>query len=208
MRAYFDSLAGRFGREYLPGRSWQGLGEALLAILPPLVIADLGAGEGTFSQLLARKAKRVIAVDSSERMVQVGADLAARHGLPNLEFRLGDMEACPIEDREVDLVFFGQSLHHAVHPGHAIAEAARILKPVGQIVILDLLRHQFEQARELYADVWLGFSEVELQRLLSENAFGNVETRVVHREPEPPFFETVLAVGRKGQCNRDPAGVS
>ena len=50
MRSYFDGLAGRFGREYLPGRSWQGLAEALLGLLPPIVIADLGAGEGVFSR--------------------------------------------------------------------------------------------------------------------------------------------------------------
>src|SRR5436309_615668 len=81
MRQYFDGLAGRFGREYLPGRSWQGLAEALLALMPPFVVADLGAGEGTFSQLLARKAERVIAVDNSERMVQFGAQLARKHGV-------------------------------------------------------------------------------------------------------------------------------
>lgn len=197
MRSYFDALAGRFGREYLPGRSWQGLCEALLALLPPLIIADLGAGEGTFSQLLARGAERVIAVDSSEKMVQFGSDLAARHGLTNLEFRLGDMEACPIPDGLVDLVFFSQSLHHAQHPERAIAEAWRIVKPGGRIVILDLLRHQFEEARELYADTWLGFSEVDLRRFLGDGGFRDVESRVVHREPEPPFFETVLALGRK-----------
>ena len=62
MRGYFDSLAGKFGKAYLPGRSWQGLAEMLLKLMPPMVIADLGAGEGTFSQLLAQRAERVIAV--------------------------------------------------------------------------------------------------------------------------------------------------
>ena len=67
MRRYFDELAGRFGREYVPGRSWKGVAEALLKLLPPLVIADLGAGEGTLSQLMAQRAKKVIAVDNSGR---------------------------------------------------------------------------------------------------------------------------------------------
>ncbi len=197
IRSYFDELAGRFGREYIPGRSWQGLAESLLALMPPMVIADLGAGEGTFSQLLARRAKQVIAVDSSEKMVQFGADLAAKHGLPNLEYRLGDIEAVPLPDGQVDLAFFSQSLHHAPHPEIAISEAWRILKPGGRIAILDLLRHQFEEAREMYADVWLGFTEVELRRFLQERGFRQIYSSVVHREPEPPHFETILAVAEK-----------
>src|SRR5579862_1117123 len=83
MRAYFDELAGKFGRQYVPGRSWQGLSETLLMLMPPLVIADLGAGEGTVSQLLARRAKQVIAVDNSERMVEFGSGLARSHGVAN-----------------------------------------------------------------------------------------------------------------------------
>jgi ubiquinone/menaquinone biosynthesis C-methylase UbiE len=197
IRSYFDELAGRFGREYIPGRSWQGLAESLLALMPPLVIADLGAGEGTFSQLLGRRAKQVVAIDNSEKMVQFGAELARKHGLNNLEYRLGDMEAVPIPDGQVDVAFFSQSLHHAPHPETAIAEAWRILKPGGRIAILDLLRHQFEEARELYADVWLGFTEVELRRFLMERGFREIYSSVVHREPEAPHFETILAVADK-----------
>ncbi len=197
MRAYFDGLAGRFGREYIRGRSWQGLAEALLSLLPPLVIADLGAGEGTFSQLLARRAKQVIAIDSSERMVEVGARLARKHKVRNLEFRLGDMEALPIGDGEVDLTFFSQSLHHALRPECAVAEAARILKPSGRIAILDLRRHQFEEAREMYADMWLGFTEVELRAFLRNTSFRNIHTAIVHRDPEAPHFETLLATADK-----------
>jgi methylase of polypeptide subunit release factors len=89
-QAYFDALAGKFGRHYIPGRSWKGLGETLLKLMPPLVIADLGAGEGTLSQLLAQRAKKVIAVDNSEKMVAYGAELALKHGFTNLEYRLGD----------------------------------------------------------------------------------------------------------------------
>src|ERR1035437_5506349 len=66
--------------------------------------------------------------------------------------RLGNMEELPIEDAQVDLVFFSQSLHHALHPDRAVQEAARILRPGGRIVILDLAKHRFEEARELYAD--------------------------------------------------------
>jgi ArsR family transcriptional regulator len=197
MRAYFDELAGRLGRQYVPGRSWKAVAEALLQLLPPLVIADLGAGEGTLSQLLAQRAEKVIAVDSSKKMVEYGAQLALDHGVLNLEYRQGDLEALPIEDATVDIALFSQSLHHASHPERAAAEAWRILKPGGRIAVLDLVRHHFEEARELYADQWLGFSESDLQEFLRRAGFRNVSTTVVHRETEAPHFQTLLGVGDK-----------
>ena len=197
IRSYFDALAGRFGREYHPGRSWKGLAEVLLRLMPSMVIADLGAGEGTFSQLLAHGGGRVIAVDNSQKMVEFGAKQARDQGLQNLEYRLGDLEAIPLQNGEADVAFFSQSLHHAVHPQQAVSEAWRILRPGGRIAILDLARHQFDEARELYADVWLGFTEVELQRFLKQANFERVQTALVHREIDPPYFETVCALGDK-----------
>jgi ubiquinone/menaquinone biosynthesis C-methylase UbiE len=197
-RAFFDDMAGRLGREYVPGRSWKSIAEALLLLLPPMVIADLGAGEGAFSLLLAQRAQQVIAVDNSDRMVEIGSALARKQGVPALEYRKGDLEAVPIADGSVDLALFSQSLHHAMHPERAVAEAWRILKPGGRVAILDLVQHRFAEARELYADVWLGFSEVELELMLGKAGFGNVHTAVVHKETEAPFFQTVLATGNKG----------
>ena len=197
MRAFFDSVAGRMGKDYVPGKSWKGVAEALLRLMPPMVIADIGAGEGAFALLMAERATQVIAVDTSARMIEVGREQAARAGVRNIEYRLGDMEELPIESSTVDLVFFSQSLHHALHPDRAIAEAARILKPTGRIVILDLVKHRFEEARELYADEWLGFSETELQTMLEKSTFCNIQTSVVHKEPDPPQFQTLLAIGEK-----------
>lgn len=194
-RIYFDQLAGRFGRSYLPGRSWKALAESLLLLMAPKVIADLGAGEGTFSQLLAQRADRVIAVDSSPKMVEYGSQLARENGFPNLEYRLGDLEEPPIDDASIDLVFLSQSLHHAARPDRALLEAFRITRPGGRIVVLDLLKHEFEQARELYADLWLGFAEVELQGFLDQAGFRNVLVRTVDRESEPPHFQTLLGMG-------------
>ncbi len=199
-QAYFDALAGKFGRHYIPGRSWKGLGETLLKLLPPLVIADLGAGEGTLSQLLAQRARKVIAVDNSEKMVAYGAELAKKHGFENLEYRLGDIESPPIPPTSVDLVFLSQALHHAQNPEKALKAAHTILKPGGRIVVLDLLKHQFEKARDLYADVWLGFSESELHDFLGKAGFKQIETSVVHRESESPHFQTLLAIAEKENC--------
>lgn len=197
VRAYFDELAGKFGREYVPGRSWKGVAEMLLRLMPPLSIADLGAGEGTISQLLAQRASEVIAVDNSDKMVEFGSRLAREHGVKNLEYRKGDLEALPIADGSVDLALFSQSLHHAQHPVQAASEAYRILKPGGRVAVLDLVKHHFEEAREMYADLWLGFSEVEVKGYLHKAGFKNIQTSVVHKEDESPYFETMLAVGDK-----------
>jgi ubiquinone/menaquinone biosynthesis C-methylase UbiE len=195
-RAYFDELAGKFGRHYVPGRSWRGLAETLLMLMPPLDIADLGAGEGGLSQLLARRARSVIAVDNSQKMVDFGSDLVRRNGLANVEYRLGDLESLPIDIGSVDLAFLSQALHHAAHPERAVREAARILRPHGgRLAILDLKKHSLEEARELYADLWLGFSETELAGFLEAAGFRDIEVCTVHREQQAPHFETLLAIG-------------
>src|SRR5450432_3357432 len=185
-REYFDQLAGRFGRSYVPGRSWQALAHTMIALLPPLTVADLGAGEGTLSQLLARTATKVIAIDNSPKMVEFGSKLAKQHGFANLEYRLGDIEDPPIEKGSIDLAILSQALHHAIHPERAVAAAHRILKKGGRLVILDLLGHRFERARELYADHWLGFSEVQLHQWLEAANFKKIEVTIVSREKESP----------------------
>jgi ubiquinone/menaquinone biosynthesis C-methylase UbiE/biotin operon repressor len=196
-REYFDELAGKFGRRYCPGRSWQALAHALITLLPRLTVADLGAGEGTLSQLLAKNARKVIAIDNSSKMVEFGSQLAKKHGFKNLEYRLGDIEEPPIANNSVDLAILSQALHHAIHPQQAIAAAHRILKRGGRLVILDLLSHRFERARELYADHWLGFSEVQLHQFLEKNSFREIEVTVIAREKQSPHFQTVFATGVK-----------
>jgi ArsR family transcriptional regulator len=197
MRAFFDSVAGRLGRDYVPGKSWKSLAEAFLRLLPPMVIADLGAGDGSFALLLAQAATRLIAVDSSQKMLDVAREHAVRNDVVNAEFRLGDMEELPIDDGAVDLAFFSQSLHHAGRPERAVREAWRILRPGGRIVVLDLAKHRFEEARELYADEWLGFSEVEIESMLSDAGFLDAQASVVDKDPEAPQFQTLMATGRK-----------
>ena len=196
-REYFDEVAGKFGRSYVPGRSWKALAHTLIALLPQLTVADLGAGEGMLSQLLAKRSRKIIAIDNSPKMVEFGSRLAKKQGLRNLEYRLGDIQDPPIAANSVDLAILSQALHHAIKPERAIESAHRILKKNGHIVVLDLLSHRFEKARELYADHWLGFSEVRLHELLEKSGFRDIEVSVVAREKQTPHFQTVFATGVK-----------
>src|SRR6267143_5597946 len=196
-QVYLIQVAGRFDRSYGPGRSWQAFGHLLLRMLPPLTVADLGSGEGLLSELLARRCQKVIAVDNSEKMVAFGANKAKKNGLKNLEFRLGDLENPPIELQSVDLVILSQALHHAAEPLRAISSAFKMLRSGGQIMILDLLQHNFHKARELYGDRWPGFAESDLHRWLEVAGFKKVEISVVAREEQPPHFQTILASGVK-----------
>lgn len=194
---YFNTIAGRLGKHYCPGRSWEAIGHFLLHLTPSIRIADLGAGEGMLAQLLARQAERVYCIDNSPRMVEVGTELARHNAIENLEYLLGDIEDVPLPRQSVHLAYLSQALHHAQHPQKAIHEAYRILKPGGKLVILDLKEHDFEKARELYADHWLGFTEKAVYRLLRKAGFGKIAVNVVVREDHPPFFETILASALK-----------
>ena len=126
-------------------------------------------------------------------MVDFGSDLAKKNGFSNLQYQLGELEAIPLADESFDLALMSQALHHAKQPLVALKEAYRILKPGARLIIIDLLEHQFEQARELYADVWLGFSENKLYQMLQDVGFKKVEVNIVASEPQAPHFKTILA---------------
>ncbi|HEY8996211.1 MAG TPA: metalloregulator ArsR/SmtB family transcription factor [Lacunisphaera sp.] len=194
---YFNLIAGKLGKNYCPGRSWEALGHLALRLVPAITVADLGAGEGLVSQLLARRAERVWCIDNSPKMVEVGTELARKNGLANLTYKLGDIEQVPLPEKSVDLAILSQALHHATHPQTAVNEAHRILKPGGQLLVLDLKEHDFEKARELYGDLWLGFKESALHGFLKSAGFQKVDVTTVAREEKEPRFETLLASGVK-----------
>lgn len=194
---YFDEVAGRLGKNYVPGRSWDAIGHFLLRLVPNITIADLGAGEGMISQLLAERAKKVFCIDSSKSMVRIGKELAKKNKLSNLTYKHGDIEKVPLPASSVDLALMSQSLHHARRPETALTEAFRILKQNGQLIVLDLKKHQFEKARELYGDQWLGFAENQLYRMVKEAGFRKVKVQTVAKEAIEPYFETILACGEK-----------
>ena len=194
---YFNQVAGRFGQKYGPGRSWQAFGQLLLRLIPPLDIADLGSGEGLMGELLANKARKVICVDNSKRIVRFGQKNVEKAGLKYIQFSHGDIEDIPLKSKSVDVALLSHALHHAQQPQKALSEAFRILRPCGHLVILDLLEHQFENAKELYGDHWLGFTKNILHEWIESSGFKDIEITEAAREEEPPHFTTLLVVAQK-----------
>ncbi|MEI9997743.1 MAG: class I SAM-dependent methyltransferase [Verrucomicrobiota bacterium] len=153
----------------------------------------MARGEGWLSQLLARRAEKVIAVDNSPKMIAFGRAESKKKGIANLEYRLGDLADPPIPPRSVDVVILSQALHHAANPQQAVAAAARLLRKGGRLIILDLNQHHFDPARELYGDYWLGFSEADLREWLGAAGLQQIEVQLLNPEPEPPHFQPTLA---------------
>jgi ArsR family transcriptional regulator len=192
-RDYFNRVAGRLGKSFCPGRTWSEIGPLLALLVPRVVVADLGAGEGWLSQLLARRAEKVIAVDNSPKMVAFGRAESKKKNIPNLEYRLGDLSDPPITAGSVDVVILSQALHHATNPGQAVAAAARLLRKGGRLLILDLNRHHFDPARDLYGDHWLGFNEADLHEWLTAAGLREIDVQLLNPEAAPPHFQPLLA---------------
>ena len=143
-REYFDELAGKFGRSYVPGRSWEALAHVLITLLPPLTVADLGAGEGTLAQLLAKNARKVIAVDNSPKMVEFASALAKKHGFRNIEYRLGDMQSHRLR-RTASISRFSVRRCIMRRSRNAQSRApAPFCERIGALWFLDLFSHSFE----------------------------------------------------------------
>jgi len=187
---------GGAGGQLVPGRSWAAWSRALGHLLPPLVVADLGCGEGYLTLEAARWATRVVAVDRSNAVLRKARALARRRKVTNVEWRRGHIEDLPLDDASVDVALLSQALHHAAEPGRAIAEAARIVRPGGRVLVLDLRLHDQAWVRERVGDRWLGFGDAALERLMTAAGLAEVKVGVGARKAGGPFT-VLVASGRK-----------
>lgn len=195
---FFDKIAGRYGSLTQPGGGWRGLAAALAAGFSGDTVADIGCGEGDLTLLLARFAKRVTAIDLSAQMLRVVQERSAEAGVAGrVAVEKGDLEKLPLRADSTDAVFVSQVLHHAARPGQALREAARILKPGGQLILLDLARHEQEWVREEWADHWLGFEAKELKGWLQDAGL-QVKIFQALEGPEPAFSVLMVVAEKRG----------
>lgn len=165
--AFFSATAERWDhlRSELFGQRFDLV--ALLALLDPeLTVADLGCGTGHTSEALAPFVAKIIAVDGSEAMLAAAEERLAPH--PHVELRQGDLEDLPLDDGQLDAAILFLALHHLPEPSRVLAEARRVLKPGGRLLVIDMLPHNREDFRQEMGHVWLGFDQDHMHRLMDD----------------------------------------
>jgi len=190
-----DSVAGDMERHYSPGRTWEAMARSALPLLAPGSVLDIASGDGVLAELLAPHSREYVCVDASTRVVTAASDRLRR--FPNVQVREGDMHALPFPDGHFDLVVLMHALTYAARPAVAVAEAARVLRPGGRLLLSSLAKHEHRAAVEAYGHVNLGFSDKDLRRFVEKAGLQIATSETVTREKRPPHFEVISIIGTK-----------
>ena len=190
-----DSVAGDMERHYSPGRTWEALARTALPLLEPGDVLDIASGDGVLAELLAPHSHRYVCVDTSARVVAAAAERLRRFA--NVEVREGDMHALPFADGSFDLVVLMHALTYAAKPAQAVAEAARVLKRGGRLLLSSLARHEHRAVVEAYGHVNLGFGDKDLRKFAEKAGLKIASSETVTRERRPPHFEVISLIGVK-----------
>ena len=185
-------------RRLVPGRSWAAWARALGHLLPPVDVADIGCGEGYLTLEAARWARSVTGIDRSDDVLERAKALAARRQVTNVEWKKGDLARLPLRDASVDLALLSQSLHHAMDPERAIAEAVRILRRRGRLLILDLKQHDQTWVRARYGHQRLGFERQELEALLEGGGLTDIRVSIGAKRAGDPFTVLIASGAKRG----------
>jgi ArsR family transcriptional regulator len=183
-------------KQLVPGRSWAAWARALGHLLPQLDVADIGCGEGYLTLEAARWARTVVGIDRSAKVLDRARGLASRRRVRNVRWKQGDLARLPLGDETVDVALLSQALHHAHNPAQAVAEAVRILRPKGRVLVLDLREHDQVWVRARLGDQRLGFTAVQLETLLRDADLSLVRVEIGARRTGDPFT-VLIASGTK-----------
>ena len=190
-----DSVAGDMERHYSPGRTWEAMARSALPLLDPGDVLDIASGDGVLAELLAPHSARYVCIDSNPRVVAAAAERLSRFA--NVQVRQGDMHALPYADASFDLVVMMHAVTYADKPAQAVAEAARVLRPGGRLLLTSLARHEHRAVVEAYGHANLGFSVRELRKFAEKAGLALRDIDIVTREKRPPHFEVIALIGTK-----------
>jgi ubiquinone/menaquinone biosynthesis C-methylase UbiE/DNA-binding transcriptional ArsR family regulator len=190
-----DSVAGDMERHYSPGRTWEAMARSALPMLAPGDVLDVASGDGMLAELMAPHSRRYVCIDNSAKVVLAASERLRK--MPQVEVLEGDMQALPFDRPQFDLVLMMHALTYAEKPAQAVAEAARVLRKGGQLLLACLARHEHKAAVAPFGHVNLGFGEKELRRFAEKAGLAVKMCEVVTREKRPPHFEVVTLLARK-----------
>lgn len=203
---YFSAAAGDWDRVRAELYGTRADLVALLALLDDAwIVGDLGCGTGALSETLAPWVRRVVAVDASAEMLD-----AARRRLapvPNVEVRRGELESLPIADAELDVALLSLVLHFVPEPARAIAEAARVVRPGGRVLVLDMQPHGREEYRQSMGHLWQGFEARQVERWMSDASLVDARVRPIAADAQakgPTLFVATARRAADGQGGSAP----
>ena len=186
-----DSVAGDMERHYSPGRTWDATARGLVHLLEPGDVLDIASGDGVLAELLAPRARSIVCLDVSRRVVEAGRERLAAY--PNVSLELGDMHDLPVGDASFDTVLLMHALTYTREPAKVFAEAFRVLRPGGKLLAVTLEKHRHQKAVEPFNHVNLGFSSEQLESLAEAAGFEKLACTVSAIEKRIPNF-SVLAL--------------
>lgn len=190
-----DSVAGDMERHYSPGRTWEALARAMTQLVETGDVLDIASGDGVLAELLAPRARSIVCVDASERVVS--AARTRLKSLPNVSVELGDMHALDLGERRFDLVLLMHALTYTERPAAVLTEAARLLRPGGRLLVATLGRHAHKTTVEPFDHRNLGFKPDELRDYARKAGLDVIACERATKERRPPHFEVVTLLARK-----------
>jgi ArsR family transcriptional regulator len=182
-------------RHYSPGRTWEAALRGLLGLVSLGDVIDIASGDGALAELLAPRARSVVCLDRSRRVVAAGSQRLAH--LPQVRFQQGDMHGLPFRAASFDAALLMNALSYSERPARAIAEAARVLRPGGRIAAVALRRHRQHAIAKSFDHVQPGFEPAELRRSFESEGFEVSLCEVTSREKRPPHFEVITLHGSR-----------
>lgn len=190
-----ESVADELERYYSPGRTWQSLTLGIAALLALGDVLDVGSGDGAAAALLAPHVRSLTCIDTNARLIEVAKERLAR--FPRATALVADVHALPFADARFDAVMMFHTLTYAEHPGRALAECARVLRPGGRLVLLCLNQHQQQEVTARYGERHPGFSPRAVKSLLTASGLEVRSAEIATREAKKPHLEVVLATAEK-----------
>lgn len=194
-RSWAASVAGQMERHYSPGRTWESFLRGIIGLLELGDVVDLASGDGAISELVAPRAKSVTCLDISSAVVEAGRRRLSY--LPHVVFTLGDMHAPPLPDGAFDQALLMNALTYATDAAQVLGEAARLLRPGGQLVLTTLEAHAHPETVSAYDHVNTGFTPRQIEELLEAAGFDVALCGTTHGETRAPHFSIVTAHARK-----------